>query len=125
MLKQSYIIAMLISLGVVFSGYSFAYAQLSSSFQSVKDIQQENGVKTEINDIGDVILGITKVISYLGIIISAVVIVWGGIHYIISIGDDTKIATAKHTIMYAVIGLIAVGLAGLLVNVVVNLFAAN
>ncbi|MDR2063571.1 MAG: pilin [Candidatus Nomurabacteria bacterium] len=39
-------------------------------------------------------------------IIAVIMIVYGGVQYIISTGDRTKIDTAKKTLLYAIVGLI-------------------
>ena len=53
-------------------------------------------------------------------IIAAVVIVIGGIFYMISIGDAAKIQRAKSAILYAVIGLIVTLAAFAITNLVIN-----
>lgn len=58
----------------------------------------------------DEMMGIVKNVlnAIFGImgVISAVVIIIGGVLYIISAGDPGKVATAKKAILYAVIGLV-------------------
>lgn len=54
--------------------------------------------------------------------ISIVMIIVGGIRYVISNGEAARIKTAKDTILYAVIGLIVSMLAYVIVNFVVNQF---
>ena len=53
-------------------------------------------------------------------IITAIMIVWGGIQYVTSVGDPQKATKAKNTILYSAIGLGIVILAATIVNVVVN-----
>jgi len=43
----------------------------------------------------------------------------GGIRYIFSQGDEDQAAQAKNTILYAIIGLIVIGLAAVVVNFIV------
>lgn len=58
----------------------------------------------------------------LGIIgaLSVIMLVWGGLRYILSGGDSKKVTDAKNTILYAIIGLIISVLAYAIVNFVLN-----
>ncbi|MCK5122934.1 MAG: hypothetical protein KAQ87_02195 [Candidatus Pacebacteria bacterium] len=52
--------------------------------------------------------------------IAVLMIVFGGVMYIGSAGDETKATTGKRTITYALIGLIIAGIAYALVNIIVT-----
>lgn len=65
----------------------------------------------------------TKLTSFaLAIVgaLSVIMLIWGGIRYIISGGDSKKITDAKNTILYAIIGLIIAVLAYAIVRFVLN-----
>lgn len=64
------------------------------------------GMPTELVGEGGIFRHITSVA--LGIIgaVSVIMLIWGGLRYIISGGDSKKITDAKNTILYAIIGLI-------------------
>jgi len=53
-------------------------------------------------------------------IIAGIMIVWGGIQYITSVGDSQKATKAKNTLLYSIVGLVIVILAATIVNTVVN-----
>lgn len=72
--------------------------------------------------VGSVLILINGFLTIIGVVALAVLI-WGGVLYIISIGDDGRINTAKKIIIYAIVGLIVIGLSALIVNVVINFFA--
>ncbi len=55
-------------------------------------------------------------------IIAVIMIVIGGIRYVVSNGDSSAVAGAKNTILYAVIGLVVAILAYAIVNFVVTTF---
>ena len=55
-----------------------------------------------------------------GGIIASIMIVWGGIQYIMSVGDPNKTSKAKNTILYSAIGLLLVILAATIINTVVG-----
>ena len=72
--------------------------------------------------IGDVIKTVINVLLFIIGSLSVIMIIFGGIKYVISNGDSSQITSAKNTIMYAVIGLIVALLAYAIVNFVVTQF---
>ena len=73
----------------------------------------------EVNLTGNVNAIISSVVGVLGIV-AVIVIIIGGIQYMISAGDANKVKKAKDTILYGIIGLIVVILAWAIVNFVIN-----
>ncbi len=69
----------------------------------------EGIIKTAINLIS-VVVGV----------IAVIMIIIGGLRYITSGGDSAKTASAKDTILYAIIGLVIVALAQVIVKYVLN-----
>ena len=69
-----------------------------------------NGVFTQLTSIALAIVGA----------LSVIMLIWGGVRYIISGGDSKKITDAKNTILYAIIGLIIAVLAYAIVRFVLN-----
>lgn len=66
---------------------------------------------------------IPKIINILSTIvgvIAVIMIIVGGLKYITSGGEAASITSAKHTIMYAVVGLVVVALAQVIVIFVLN-----
>lgn len=51
--------------------------------------------------------------------------IWGGVSYVISQGENDRVQKAKLTITYAVIGLVIIGLAAVIVNFVINIFTGG
>lgn len=66
------------------------------------------------------IISIVNTVVGLAALVAVVFIIIGGINYMTSAGDAGKIAKAKLTIMYAVIGLIVCALAFVIVNFAIN-----
>ena len=62
---------------------------------------------------------INGVIGSLGIV-AVIVVVIGGILYMTSSGDSTKVKKAKDTILYGIIGLVICALAYAIVNFVIS-----
>ncbi len=67
-------------------------------------------------DLSTVIGNILKAVIGIAGLVAAVYIVIGGVQYITSTGDSGKIAKAKNTILYALIGLVVCALAFAIVN---------
>ena len=71
-------------------------------------------------ELPDVIIGILNAIIGAASIVAVVFIVIGGINYMTSSGDATKVKKAKDTILYACIGLIVCALSFAIVNWVIK-----
>lgn len=63
---------------------------------------------------------VTNTILYIVGIIAVIMLIIGGIRYVISGGDSKKITDAKNTVLYAIIGLIISFLAFAIVNFVIS-----
>lgn len=73
---------------------------------------------------GNLVTAIMRIINgilmFAGIV-ALIYLIIGGFRYIISQGDESQAEQAKNTILFAVIGLLVIGLAAALVNFVVGL----
>ncbi|MDO4868243.1 MAG: hypothetical protein Q4A23_01115 [bacterium] len=58
-------------------------------------------------------------------ILSIIMLIFGGLRYIISNGDSKKVEAAKNTILYAIIGLIVAIMSYAIVNFVVSSFTTS
>ncbi len=63
---------------------------------------------------------ITNTALYIVGIIAVIMLIIGGIRYVISGGDSKKVTDAKNTILYAIIGLIIAFLSYAIVNFVIS-----
>ena len=63
---------------------------------------------------------VTNVILYIVGIIAVIMLIIGGIRYVVSGGDAKKVTDAKNTVLYAIIGLVICFLAFAIVNFVIN-----
>ncbi len=63
---------------------------------------------------------ITNTILYIVGIIAVIMLIIGGIKYVISGGDSKKVTDAKNTVLYAIIGLVISFLAFAIVNFVIS-----
>lgn len=74
---------------------------------------------------GGIFRTITNVLLFLIGAISVIMLIVGGIRYVVSGGDSTAVTNAKNTILYAIVGVVVAILAYAVVNFVIGSFAAN
>ena len=63
---------------------------------------------------------ITNTILYIVGVIAVIMLIIGGIRYVISGGDSKKVTDAKNTVLYAIIGLVIAVFAYAIVNFVIT-----
>jgi hypothetical protein len=89
--------------------------------------------QTGVNEIGGnetgsngslltIIHTIINVLLFLTGALAVIMLIYGGIQYVISRGDSAAVTSAKNTILYAVVGLIVAMVAYAVVNFIVSAF---
>lgn len=68
---------------------------------------------------------ITNVLLFVIGAISVIMLIIGGIRYVVSGGDSGAVTSAKNTILYAIVGIVVAILAYAVVNFVIGSFAAG
>ena len=63
---------------------------------------------------------VTNTVLYIVGIIAVIMLIIGGIKYVVSGGDAKKVTDAKNTVLYAIIGLVIAFLAFAIVNFVIS-----
>lgn len=58
-------------------------------------------------------------------LVAAAALIYGGVMYIVSGGNEEKTATAKRIILFAIVGLIVIGLSAAVVNLVIGLISGD
>lgn len=79
---------------------------------------------SEVTGNGGVFQTITNVLLFIIGAISVIMLIIGGIRYVVSGGDSSAVTSAKNTILYAIVGIIVALLAYALVNFVLTSFSA-
>ena len=74
----------------------------------------------DTNSFINTIVTIGNVFLTLVGVIAAIYLVLGGVRYIMSEGDEKEAEQAKRTILYAIIGIIIIGISAALVNFVIS-----
>ena len=67
-----------------------------------------------------IIIKATNIIAYIGGIAAVILVILGGIRYITSAGDAGNAASAKNTILYALVGIIVIALAKTIIGFVIS-----
>ncbi len=89
-------------------------ACLSTSQASCQAAADPNG------SINRILATVINIFSLVVGIIAVIMIIIGGIRFVLSGGDSGATATARNTILYAIIGLVVVALAQVIVHFVLN-----
>ena len=79
---------------------------------------QVKGLPTELFGATGVFTMLSNTLLFIVGALSVLMLVVGGLRYVISAGDATKVTAAKNTILYAIVGLIVVLLAYALIDFV-------
>ncbi|MBI1146516.1 hypothetical protein JEO88_00725 [Candidatus Saccharibacteria bacterium] len=90
------------------------------SVQEGAEAARADGMPAELIGDNGVFSRLTNTILLVVGLISVIMLVYGGLRYILSGGDSKKVTDAKNTILYAIIGLIISLLAFAIVNFVLN-----
>ena len=66
----------------------------------------------------DVLNDLTKWILTFGLALCVILMIWGGLNYVASTGDEERISKAKKTIHYALYGIAIIGLSFAMIKVI-------
>jgi hypothetical protein len=66
------------------------------------------------------IIKIANVVAIVAGIAAVIMIIYGGLKYVTSNGDSNSISSAKHTIIYALVGLVVIALAKIIITFVIS-----
>ena len=124
-----------IALPVMVLGASLAAAPANAAFDkglmdgatSAQGKDQQGDAATLFGEGGQggIFRTITNVLLFLIGAVSVIMLIVGGIRYVVSGGDSTAVQNAKNTILYAIVGVVVAILAYAVVNFVIGSFAAN
>lgn len=100
---------------------------LSDGAQSAQGKDQQGDAASLFGEGGQggIFRTITNVLLFLIGAISVIMLIIGGIRYVVSGGDSTAVQNAKNTILYAIVGVVVAILAYAVVNFVITSFSNN
>lgn len=123
---QSLLIVPVLALGVSLVAPVIQPVETSAlSLQEGADSSKGDDQRSDLFGEKGVFKTVTDVLLFLIGAISVIMLIYGGIRYVISGGDSGAVTTAKNTILYAVVGIVVAILAYALVNFVIENLAAN
>ena len=79
-----------------------------------------NGTPSELLGVDGIFTKLANTVLYAVGIISVVMLIYGGLRYVVSGGDSKKVTDAKNTILYAIVGLIISILSFSIINFIIN-----
>jgi len=77
------------------------------------------------SDFGPMVGKVVTVLLIIAAVVSLFFLIWGGIRWVTSSGDKTKVEAARNTIISALVGLIIAFLAYFIFSVVLNFFGLS
>lgn len=92
--------------------YCHAASSISSQF-SVSEWETQDDLYNTLNNVQDIMLGVAGGLAVLAIIYAA-------FQYATSGGDETKIATAKKTITFTIIGVVMIAVFYLILSFIIK-----
>lgn len=100
-------------IGITLSGdLAAAACDVSNpSVSSGAECARGNGQPTQLVGDGGVFNRITSILLFIVGAVAVIMLIFGGIRYIVSGGDQANVTAAKNTILYAIIGIIVALLA--------------
>lgn len=76
-------------------------------------------------EIAKLLSSVINILSWIVGIVSVIMIIVGGLKFVLSNGDSSGIASARSTVIYALVGLVVAALAQVLVAFVLNRIAKS
>jgi len=83
----------------------------------------KGGTDADLNSVFDLLVTIIDLAVRLAGIVAFIFVLYASILYVTSFGDETKAETAKKTLLWAIIGILAVAMSMFLVNMVDRMLA--
>ena len=109
-----------LAFGMALSGPVAQAAPAVGGIQDGANAAQGSDQPDELFGEGSIFQTITNTALYIIGAISVLMLIYGGIRYTISMGDEKAVTAAKNTILYAVVGIIVALMAFAIVNFVLT-----
>ena len=114
-------VALVLSFGILGLAQTAAIGTISDGATSARGSQQP----TDLFGNSGVFSEISSVLLFIVGAVAVIMIVIGGLRYVVSGGDASQVQAAKNTILYALVGIIVAILAYAAVNFVINSFVPS
>ena len=101
---------------------TIASAAGESGVRDVMEASRSAEMPADLFGTAGIFTQVTSVLLFLIGVLSVIMLIFGGLRYVISGGSAKSVESAKNTILYAIIGLVIAILAYAIVNFVVGTF---
>ena len=101
------------------AGFFEKQAYANSAADLIKQGADSTG-QQDTRSAGDIAKDVVNIMFFIIGVMAVIMIIWGGIRYVLSAGNSTALTSAKNTIIYSIIGLIIAILAYAIVNFVIS-----
>ncbi len=116
-LRQTVLFAALLLLALAAAQTSFAASTLISPSDAPSAISAATDGQTDFRALAQIVLD--YFLGFLGFL-AIIMIIYGGILYVTSAGNDTNVEKAKKILLYAIVGIILILLSVAIVNTVLG-----
>ncbi|MBQ1298635.1 hypothetical protein IIY24_02255 [Candidatus Saccharibacteria bacterium] len=113
------ILTIFLSSVITLTGFSSVFAT-PMTLQQGAEAARCDGCPRDLFGNTGVFKQVTNTILYIVGIVAVLMLIIGGIKYVVSGGDSKKVTDAKNTVLYAIIGLVIAFLAYAIVNFVIS-----
>ncbi|MBC7943258.1 hypothetical protein H7X68_02035 [Candidatus Saccharibacteria bacterium] len=110
-------VLMISIISIVFAPALFA---ANLTMRSGVDAARGDGQPSELFGDGGILTTITNTLLFIVGALSVIMIIIGGLRYVVSGGSSTSVTAAKNTILYAIVGLVVSFLAFAAINFVLG-----
>jgi hypothetical protein len=113
---------LIVLISLIFIPALNTHAQFADGFKEAYYEGNQAGIPSEEfggTNLVNIIIRAAELIFSLVATIALFAIIWGGVMYILALGDEARITKAKRILLFAILGLIIVSLADVIVGVVV------
>jgi len=102
----------------VFAADATDCSVVSAGISQGADCAKPTNAPTQLFGQNSIFVTVTNILLFIIGAIAVIMLIIGGIRYVVSAGDQTAVTSAKNTILYAIIGIIVAFLAYAAVNFV-------
>lgn len=110
---------------MVASAYFYSSSAFAMTLQEGADSAKGAEQPTDLFGAGGTFTTITNILLFIVGAIAVIMIIVGGMRYVLSGGDSTKVTAAKNTILYAIIGIVVAILSYAVVRFVIGNFVSG
>ena len=115
----------LLTVALFLFAISFFFSQDSSALTVFDGVNaaKGDGQPTELFGGSGIFTTVTNILLFVVGALSVIMLIVGGLRYVVSAGNSTAVTAAKNTVLYAIVGLIVAFLAYGAINFVINTLA--